>query len=188
MNDREWEALARLWGQEQRIDIQRLIVRARRERRWWLAWVLLDLVGIAAIGITVTVVLLSAAALSFKVICALLLLVSLGYLPLVKANWLSQLPQEFADTESYLEFHRRQIKFAQRYVILTWWAMSLFLLIFGTWAWWLVDTPEELPPKPLFYVACIMPLLGGILFNLWLGRWIRQRRRELDVLMRLLKE
>lgn len=188
MNDREWEALARLWGQEQRIDIQRLIVRTRKERRWWLAWALLDLVGIAAIGITVTVILLSAAALSFKVMSALLLLVALGYLPLVRANWLSQVPQEFADAESYLEFQHRQVKLAQRYVLSTWWAMSLFSLIFGTWAWWLVDTPGELPPKPLLYVACIVPLLGGILFNLWLGRWIRQRRRELDVLVRLLKE
>lgn len=188
MDDREWEALTQLWGREQRIDVRRLAERARRERRWWLAWAILDLLGIALTGIAVILLLLSTASVSFKVMGVLMAVVVFGYLPLSWANWRSQLPREVADPQAHLGFQRRQIQLAQRYVRFTWWAMALLLLLLVTWGGWFAGTADGPPSGVAFYLASALFFLGGILFNLWLNRWVRRRRRELDGLERLLKE
>ncbi|MGQ0430732.1 MAG: hypothetical protein ACT4UQ_12440 [Gammaproteobacteria bacterium] len=160
-----------------------LAIKARRERRWLLAWIIADwTTGMALIGFAAWLWFADGSA-TMRFAAAGIVILTIAALAFTTLNWRGSLAGAHASAAEFLALAEQRSRARLRYIRFGWWVLAADAVVIAG-AHWFLYVEEGAARLPVMFgtAAAAIAAAAGILF--WWGRRERRRAERLAAMRR----
>jgi hypothetical protein len=185
MKDPDIDRWTAAWGAGPPIATD-LARRARRERRWLLAWIAADwIAGLGLIGLAIWLWIADGST-TMRFAAAGIVLLTLAALAFTTRNWRGSLAGQDASAAEFLALARRRSAARLRYVRFGWWVLAAdIVVIAGAHAILFLDEGGARLPTMIGMALAAIGGAAAILY--WWGRRERRRADRLEALQKAME-
>jgi hypothetical protein len=185
MSDPDLDRWTQAW-KEGTPEVSGLTAKARRERRWLLAWITADwTAGIGIIGFAAWLWVADGSA-AMRFAAAGIVILTVAALAFTTWNWRGSLAGERASAAEFLALAERRARARLRYVQFGWWVLAAdVVVIAGAHAF--VYAEEGAARLPAMLGMTLAAIAGAAAILWWWGRRERRRADRLAAMRRALE-